>query len=187
MLKNLMCVAFGVLLLVSCEKATKADKNETAQVVKSADLAVNLRTMSLDIEGMTCEIGCARTIQAKLSKTEGIKTAVVNFDKKEGIVEYDPTGTLVGIYDPVTLGGYRGVYQLPNGNILTTNGSGVHEIDRLGNLVETKISGVSARFIELVRPVVIPPQIIPSHSLNSIILLTFGLFALILKFRFKKD
>lgn len=84
-----MYVAFGVLLLVSCEKATKADKNETAQVINSADLAVNLKKMSLDIEGMTCEIGCARTIQSKLSKTEGIKTAEVDFDKKVGVVVYD--------------------------------------------------------------------------------------------------
>jgi hypothetical protein len=69
---------------------------------------------------------------------------------QEGVMEFQPDGTLVGIYDPASLGGYRGVYELPNGNILTTNGDGVHEIDRSGNLVETKISGVSARFIELI-------------------------------------
>ena len=78
---------------------------------------------------------------------------VANFSgTEEGVVEYTPTGTLVGIYDPATLGGYRGVYELGNGNLLTTNGSGVHEIDRSGNLVETKISGVSSRFIEYVAP-----------------------------------
>lgn len=38
---------------------------------------------------MTCEIGCARTIQSKLSKTKGVKFAEVNFEKKKGIVEYD--------------------------------------------------------------------------------------------------
>lgn len=32
-----------------------------------------------------------------------------------------------------------------------TNGGGVHEIDRMGNLVESKITGVSARFIELIQ------------------------------------
>ncbi len=74
---------------------------------------------------------------------------------EEGVVEYTSTGTLVGIYDPSSLGGYRGAYELPNGNILTTNGSGVHEIDRSGNLVETKISGVSARFIENLAPAIV--------------------------------
>jgi len=69
---------------------------------------------------------------------------------QEGVVELDNSGALVGIYNPVSLGEYRGVYELGNGNILTTNGDGVHEIDRGGNLVETKISGVSARFIQYV-------------------------------------
>jgi len=77
---------------------------------------------------------------------------VANFSgTQEGVVEYLPDGTLVGIYDPPSLGGYRGVCELPNGNILITNGSGVHEIDRAGNLVETKIADVSGRFIELIQ------------------------------------
>ncbi len=76
---------------------------------------------------------------------------VGNFDgTQEGVVEYQPDGTLVGVYSPASLGGYRGAYELPNGNILTTTGDGVHEIDRSGNLVETKVSGVGARFIELI-------------------------------------
>jgi hypothetical protein len=78
---------------------------------------------------------------------------VANFSGgQEGIVEFTPAGSVVGIYDPASLGGYRGVYELPNGNLLVTNGGGVHEIDRSGNLVETKISDVSARFIEAIAP-----------------------------------
>jgi hypothetical protein len=83
---------------------------------------------------------------------------IANFaGTEEGIVEYTTDGVFVGIYNPASLGGYRGVYELPNGNILTTNGSGVHEIDRSGNLVETKITDVNARFIEpinLVEPAI---------------------------------
>lgn len=76
---------------------------------------------------------------------------VANFiGSQEGIVEFTPAGAIVDIYDPPSLGGYRGVYELPNGNLLVTNGGGVHEIDRSGNLVETKIADVSARFITLV-------------------------------------
>lgn len=69
---------------------------------------------------------------------------------QEGIVEITAAGALVGVYNPATLTGYRGVYELPNGNILTTTATGVHEIDRAGNLVETKITGASARYIELI-------------------------------------
>lgn len=67
-----------------------------------------------------------------------------------GVVEYTASGTLVDIYNPAGVGGNRGVYELQNGNILTTNGTGVYEIDRSGNLVDTKITGVSARFISFV-------------------------------------
>lgn len=70
---------------------------------------------------------------------------------QEGVVELAPDGTVIDIYDPASLGGNRGVYELGNGNILTTNGDGVHEIDRTGALVETEIAGVSARFIEFVQ------------------------------------
>lgn len=77
---------------------------------------------------------------------------IANFSgTQEGVVELDNTGGLIGIYDPASLGGYRGVYELPSGNILTTNGSGVYEIDRTGALISTKISSVSARFISFVR------------------------------------
>ncbi len=73
---------------------------------------------------------------------------VAGFSNPSGVYEYDSDGTQVGFYNPVT--GLRGVYELGNGNILTTNGSGVHEINRQGALVETKISGVSARHIYFV-------------------------------------
>ncbi len=76
---------------------------------------------------------------------------VANFSGTEmGVVEYTPDGALVGIYDPPETGGYRGVYELPNGNILATSSDGVFEIDRAGNLVEFKIADVSGHFIELI-------------------------------------
>ncbi|MGV8039660.1 MAG: hypothetical protein AB2L07_06140 [Thermoanaerobaculaceae bacterium] len=77
---------------------------------------------------------------------------VANFSPStnEGVHEFTSTGTFVGRYDPTGLTGYRGVYELPDGTILTTTGAGVHQIDRSGNLVENKITGVSGRFIQYV-------------------------------------
>ena len=40
---------------------------------------------------MTCEIGCARTIEKKIAKMEGVKYAKVDFNKKMAMVEYDPS------------------------------------------------------------------------------------------------
>ena len=83
---------------------------------------------------------------------------VANFSPSanEGVLEYTSTGVFVGRYDPPTLGGYRGAYELPNGNILTTTGAGVYEISRAGTLVSTKMTGVSGRFIEFVLPSALP-------------------------------
>jgi subtilisin family serine protease len=71
-----------------------------------------------------------------------------------GVWEFDADGNLLGVHTGV--GGNRGVHELPNGNILTTNSGGVHEISRGSGLVETKLSGVGARFITHVQ--IDPPE-----------------------------
>ena len=38
---------------------------------------------------MTCAVGCAKTIEKKLAKMEGVKSAKVDYDKKLAMVEYD--------------------------------------------------------------------------------------------------
>lgn len=89
------------------------------------------------------------TFPEQISLSPGGNFLIANFSGTQmGIVEVQPDGMVVGIYDEPTLGGYRGVWELPNGNLLVTNGSGVHEMTRSNTLVETKISGVSGRFIE---------------------------------------
>ncbi len=49
----------------------------------------NLKNVEVQIRGMTCEIGCARLIQSKLYKTEGIKFAKVSFKDSLGNITYD--------------------------------------------------------------------------------------------------
>lgn len=78
---------------------------------------------------------------------------VANFGgTQEGIVRFTSGGTLVGVIDPVTGGGYRGVYELGNGNLLVTTGTGVHEVTPAGVFVESEVTEVSARYIEEVSP-----------------------------------
>lgn len=99
------------------------------------------------------DFAAINTFPEQLAETASGNVLAANFlGTQEGVVEWDSSGVLIDVYNPAAVGGNRGVYELGNGSILTTNGSGVHEIDRLGNLVETKIGSVSARFIELVGP-----------------------------------
>ncbi|MDZ7613327.1 MAG: heavy-metal-associated domain-containing protein [Flavobacteriaceae bacterium] len=48
-----------------------------------------LKKVDVEIEGMTCEIGCARLIESKLAKAEGVSFVKVDFEKKLGRIEYD--------------------------------------------------------------------------------------------------
>jgi len=62
------------------------------------------------------------------------------------ITEFLLDGTVV---DTWSLDGGRGIYRLGNGNLLATNGEGVHEIDpATGSIIETEYDG-QGRFIEL--------------------------------------
>ena len=75
-------ITLSGILSLSCNEA-KSDKN----------LAASVQKIEIDIEGMTCEIGCAKTIESKLSKTEGIHIVSISFDDQKGIIEYDANKT----------------------------------------------------------------------------------------------
>jgi copper chaperone CopZ len=49
--------------------------------------------VALAISGMTCEIGCAKTIQSKLSKKEGVLNATVVFNDSIATINYDANKT----------------------------------------------------------------------------------------------
>jgi hypothetical protein len=71
------------------------------------------------------------------------------FSSPAGVWESDPNGALVGRYTGVV--GNRGVHLLGNGNILTTNSGGVHEIDHGTSLVATELSSSGARMISAIQ------------------------------------
>lgn len=88
--------AIAGLVLVGCKK-TESEKiiPHTAEVKKSKDpVAIapeNVQTASFNIEGMTCAVGCAKTIEEELSNLEGVEKAAVDFDKKTATVTFDKT------------------------------------------------------------------------------------------------
>ncbi len=82
LLKNIVVIAFLGVFVLSCN-----------EVNNEKEIAVNVKKISMDIEGMTCEIGCAKTIESKLSKAEGVSIVSVSFEDKKGIIEYDANKT----------------------------------------------------------------------------------------------
>ena len=75
------------LFFLSCSNNKGQIKEESVKVEKN--LTENLKNIEVDIKGMTCEIGCARLIQSKLYKTEGVKYAKVSFADSLGKITYD--------------------------------------------------------------------------------------------------
>lgn len=75
------------LFLVSCINTNEDKTKEKQEEVKT--LSAKLTNVEVKIEGMTCEIGCARLIQSKLHKTEGVKFVNVNFEEEKGEITFD--------------------------------------------------------------------------------------------------
>lgn len=85
--KNFYSILFIVFLLFTfCEKSV--EKNDVPSTVHK-EIAENIKNIEVDIEGMTCEIGCAKLIQSKLYKTEGVKFAEISFDNKKGKISFN--------------------------------------------------------------------------------------------------
>ena len=76
--KIIYTIAIACFVLTGCKEETKEVKKEK---------------VSLAISGMTCEIGCAKTIQSKLSKKEGVLDAKVVFTDSIANIEFDANKT----------------------------------------------------------------------------------------------
>lgn len=100
--KSIAVVALASLLLVSCKENKKETVSATTETstpkVKKEIVATNVQTASFTVEGMTCAVGCAKTIEEELSALDGVQKATVDFDKKLATVTFDKT-----VQTPVTL------------------------------------------------------------------------------------
>jgi mercuric ion binding protein len=94
--KTIVTLALVGLLSVSCKKAAdtteaKAEKATETPKKEVVIAAENVQTASFEIEGMTCAIGCAKTIEEELGALEGVQKATVDFDSKKATVVFDKT------------------------------------------------------------------------------------------------
>ena len=94
--KSIVTLVLTSILFVGCkEKETDIVSKETAETaapkVKKEIAAANLQTASFSVEGMTCAVGCAKTIQEDLTGLDGVQKATVDFDTKLATVTFDKT------------------------------------------------------------------------------------------------
>ncbi len=92
-MKSIIAILTTSLIFISCKQTGSASKSENNDVLATTEKVAinpkNLQTASFTIDGMTCAIGCAKTIEKKLSETQGVQNVTVDFDKKEATVSFD--------------------------------------------------------------------------------------------------
>ena len=106
--------------------------------------------LEYDAEGRFTRIfALVDTVPAQIAESgDGNVLLAIDSGVQQGILEFSSDGSqLIGSYQPLGLGRPRGVHELPNGHLLVSSHTGVHEIDRAGNLVDTKIQGFVAGFV----------------------------------------
>ncbi len=104
-----------VFAVFSCKKETSEEKIvETPVVEKPAD--VKSEKISFTIEGMTCAVGCAGTIEKKIKEVTGVIAVGVDFENKKANVEYDSNllsaEQIVGVVEGIGDGKLYKVLQL---------------------------------------------------------------------------
>lgn len=94
--KNILAIALISLAVVACKNEQKPEvktvetKTEVAtNEAKKLDPNATYAKAEFGIEGMTCAMGCAKTIEKKIAKMDGVKSAKVDFEKELAMVEYD--------------------------------------------------------------------------------------------------
>lgn len=75
-----------VLSFASCSQSTAQSTDVDQKAVKSTSLSMN-------IEGMTCAMGCARALEVELNNLDGVEKAKVNFEDSNAKLVYNASLT----------------------------------------------------------------------------------------------
>lgn len=95
-LKGISLLFMAAAFMVSCKQTSNEQKEtttetttETTEKVASTEVAGTMQKATFQVEGMSCAVGCAKVIEGKLAKMDGMKSAKVDFDTKTATVEFD--------------------------------------------------------------------------------------------------
>jgi Cu+-exporting ATPase len=87
-------IIFSIVFWGGCQNKLKPKVIEiqiSQEIPKKTEALGEEAYAKLSIDGMTCAIGCAATIEKKLQKTSGIISAKVDFKTNTGWVTYNAT------------------------------------------------------------------------------------------------
>jgi copper chaperone CopZ len=93
--RGVVGLAFASVLFVGCKNTDRkptevsGENLNQVQIKKEIAAATKPETATFHIEGMTCAVGCAKTIEEKLAEMEGVQNAKVDFETKTATVNFD--------------------------------------------------------------------------------------------------
>lgn len=86
---NLLFV-FILTVIVSCGGSTESQQKSVKSGADEMSMELNLQSIELGVEGMTCE-GCENAVIGAIIKLDGVKTADASHLNKIASVTYDTT------------------------------------------------------------------------------------------------
>ncbi len=119
-LKGIGLIALAGAMLVSCKNSEEKPKEAESKTENVMAANAKMETASLGIEGMTCEVGCAKTIEGKLAELNGVKDAVVDFEAKVATVSFDANvQDLASLTQTIEATGGGDLYKVTQSEIVT--------------------------------------------------------------------
>ena len=94
-LKNILSTVVLAIVIVACKNTNEPEVKTIEVGVSEKEVASTLdpnatyAKVEFNITGMTCAMGCAKTIEKKMAKMDGVKMAKVDFEKELAMVEFD--------------------------------------------------------------------------------------------------
>jgi Cu+-exporting ATPase len=86
---KIFSMMLAMSLAVACGSNNESEEPTPEENATAIAEVVPNATSTLDVEGMTCEMGCKAAIEKHLSKTTGVAACNVDFENAIAIVEYD--------------------------------------------------------------------------------------------------
>jgi copper chaperone CopZ len=81
-------------IFIFCFSITISTAQENSSAIAIIENAKTTEVL-IGIDGMACQEGCADKIALNLMEIEGVSSAVISFDQKNGIVVFDPKLTTI--------------------------------------------------------------------------------------------
>ena len=94
-IKGIAMLLIATSMFVGCkqtsneQKENKTDSLTNTEKVSSVETTGVMQKATFQVEGMSCAVGCAKVIEGKLAKMDGVKEAKVDFESKTATVEFD--------------------------------------------------------------------------------------------------